>query len=75
MQFIREIRPYQSGIALEVVTESRFYVDKKGSVHGGGYTRNGWLILPDVTVDQWNKNGYKSFEGRSRPELIKTLLT
>lgn len=71
MSFIREIREHQSGLALEVVNENRFYVGRRG-VHGGGYSRQHWLVFPDVTIQEWLSKGYDCLKGK-QPKLAKEL--
>ena len=73
MPFIREIREHKSGLALEVVNENRFHVDKKGSIHGGGYSRQHWLVFSDVTIHEWLKDGYRGLKGKLEPKLVKHL--
>ena len=73
MQFIREIREHKAGLALEVVSENRFHVDKKGSIHGGGYSRQHWLVFSDVTTQEWLNGGYDCLKGKLAPKSVKNL--
>jgi len=73
MAFIREIREHESGLALEVVNENRFHVDKKGCIHGGGYSRQHWLVFSDVTTQEWLTDGYGCLNGKLKPKLVKSL--
>ena len=71
MDYIGNVLVCGAGTAIEVFTENRFNVDKKGKAKGGGSRLIGYYVFPEISINEFLQNGYVIFAGQPRPALTK----